>query len=184
MSTAAPARDANMLGALLLAGGDALRGAVEEGVSSAASAPGALVALAGLARDSTIGELGEVVGLGHSGTVRLVDRLESEQLVTRARDGRTVSVRLTRRGRDLARRITRRRGEVLSSILAPLEPAERDRLGDLLERLLAAMPERRADLTRVCRLCDTGACGRGEGRCPIESLETQFESQDDAEGNR
>ena len=71
-----PAWDANVLGAFGLALADRLAAAAEP--AGGVSAAEALVALAGTAAGGSIDALARIVGLSHSGTVRLVDRLERD----------------------------------------------------------------------------------------------------------
>src|ERR1700761_9087283 len=94
------------------------------------SAPAALVALHEFLDGGTVTQLSSVLGLTHSGTVRLVDRLGAEGLVERAgaQDGRAVSVVLTRRGRHLAAQIRQAREKTLTSALSALTPDEVDNL--------------------------------------------------------
>lgn len=157
-----PARAANVLGALALALTDRL---TEEQPTTAA----ALSALHDFLRDPTIDLLRQVLGLTHSGTVRLVDRLAADGLVRRAPgpDARSTVVRLTPAGRRAARRVTDQRAEALGSALAVLAPDDQEALAELAGRVLVGL-RRGAGATRwTCRLCDTTACGRAEGRCPV-----------------
>lgn len=164
-----PARAANVLGALALALTDRMAAAVEESAGHSESGAAALSALRHFLRDPTIDLLRQVLGLTHSGTVRLVDRLEQGGLVTRAAgpDARTTVVRLTPAGRRAATRVTAARADLLASALDVLPAADQELLTDLAGRVLDGM-RRGAGATRwTCRLCDTGACGRLEGRCPV-----------------
>jgi DNA-binding MarR family transcriptional regulator len=164
-----PARAANVLGALALALADRMAAAVEESSAHSESGAAALSALQHFLRDPSIDLLRQVLGLTHSGTVRLVDRLEHDGLVRRAPgpDGRTTVVRLTPAGRRAATRVTAARAELLGTALDVLPPADQEQLGDLAGRVLVGM-KRGAGATRwTCRQCDTTACGRLDGRCPV-----------------
>ncbi len=164
-----PARAPNVVGALALALTDRMAGAVGEAAGQAESSAAALSALHHFLRDPSIDLLRQVLGLTHSGTVRLVDRLERAGLVRRApgTDGRTTVVRLTPAGSRSAARVSSARTELLASALDVLPPGDRERLADLAGRVLAGL-KRGAGATRwSCRLCDTDACGRLEGRCPV-----------------
>jgi hypothetical protein len=55
------------------------------------------------------------------------------------------------------------RRAALTDLLAPLSDGDKARLGELLELLLAGRIEDRADLERVCRLCERRCCAR----CPV-----------------
>ena len=126
-----------------------------------ASAPAALVLLGDLAGGATIEELRRALRLTHSGTVRLVDRLVAGGLVERrvGGDARSVSPHLSATGRRTARRVLVARETALERALIALKPRQRVELDELLEALLAELEGPRR---RVCRLCDTAACGR----CP------------------
>jgi hypothetical protein len=59
------------------------------------------------------------------------------------------------------------RADVLGAALATLSPAERDTLDELVGRLLVGMMRETGATRWTCRLCDTAACGRYTGDCPI-----------------
>jgi DNA-binding MarR family transcriptional regulator len=174
-----PARAANVLGALALVLTDRIEDAVEDAAAQAATAATALSALVHvLPPEPSIDLVRQVLGLTHSGTVRLVDRLEQAALVQRTPgpDRRTAAVRLTAAGRRAATRVSGRRAEVLQDALATLDGEEQEQLAALAGRVLAGL--RRdptadpAPVTRwACRLCDTAACGRADGRCPVAGTE-------------
>ncbi len=109
-----------------------------------------------------------MVGLSHSGAVRLVDRLAAAGLAERrvGADGRAVALHLTPEGRRAARRVLARREAALASVLVPLSAAERTALASLHERLLGSLASGHEERRRVCRLCDVEACGRD---CPTKS---------------
>jgi DNA-binding MarR family transcriptional regulator len=87
-------------------------------------------------------ELADGVLLSRSGLTRLVDRLERQGLIARAccpQDARGAFAVLTEAGRDLvARARPTHLDGVRRSFLDHLTPPERERLGDLWERVLAA----------------------------------------------
>jgi DNA-binding MarR family transcriptional regulator len=156
--------------------------AVEEVAALGPSAPAALAAMHEFLDGGSVTQLSSVLGLTHSGTVRLVDRLAAEGLVERvgAPDGRAVSVVLTRRGRRIAARILQTREEVLTSALSALSPDEIDSLAAALDTMLATVTFARAEERSarpndrpqpwLCRLCDLAACGRSEGDCPVNNV--------------
>lgn len=123
--------------------------------------------------------LAKSVGLSHSATVRLVDRLEASGLVRRApgADGRSISVRLTAGGRHLGREIISARERALGDVLDGLLPTDRDALAAACEKLLGGLTASRADAGRICRLCDPDACGHFEGRCPVTQAADRAEEQ-------
>ncbi|MFI7195383.1 MarR family winged helix-turn-helix transcriptional regulator [Nocardia nova] len=175
---------ANVLGALSLVVADGMNTAVEAVAALGPSAPAALAAMHQFLDGGSVTQLSSVLGLSHSGTVRLVDRLVAEGLVERggAQDGRAVSVVLTRHGRDMAARILRTREKSLTSALSALSADEIDDLAATLDTMLTTMTLARAEQRAargndrsqpwLCRLCDFDACGRSEGNCPVNNAVT------------
>jgi DNA-binding MarR family transcriptional regulator len=159
---------ANLLGAISLAVTDRMGDAVTRRAGSVSDAT-ALSALHHFLVAPSIDLLAQTLGLSSSGTVRLVDRLVTAGLVRRRPDGdaRTTVVALTASGRRRAREITRARHEVLESALAALPADDRRRFGELAGRVLAGMIRPPGATRWTCRLCDTTACGRPEGQCPV-----------------
>lgn len=162
------AREANVLGALAQVITDRTELAVTAAAGQNVSAAAALSALYQFLDRPTLDQLRDVLGLTHSGTVRLVDRLTEAGLVARRTgdDKRSRSVALTAEGRAVAERVAAARIAVLDDLLVDLPPAERDTLGGLLDRLMASMVRGKDGGAWICRLCDLGACQRSEGRCP------------------
>jgi DNA-binding MarR family transcriptional regulator len=163
------ARDANLLGALSLAVADRLEAATRAAAAHGGSAPAALAALDTFLEGSSIDTMRKPLGLTHSAAVRLVDRLTAAGLVSRGagEDGRSVAIFLTPEGRRAAAQVQGGRMRALEDVLAPLDPAEREQLTRIEEKLLAGLTSGRADAGRICRLCDAVACGHEEGRCPV-----------------
>ncbi len=164
-------RAGNLLGALSLSVADRTSDAVGDAAGQSQTATIALSALDQFLDDPSIDLLRRVLGLTPSGTVRLVDRLEEAGYVDRkpGRDGREVSVRLTASGRRAAQRVSRARGEVLEAALSTLSAKERGQFEDMLARVLPGLMRGPGATRWMCRLCDMGACGRDEGRCPVAS---------------
>jgi len=158
-------RDVNLLGAAAVAVSDLLAGAAGQAVEGGFPVA-ALVHLSHCERPS-IESLRRVLGLSHSATVRLADRMAATGLLARAAaswDPRAVALRLTPRGSELAADVLRRRADALEAALArAFTPAERQVLGAMLARLLAALTGDADDLYRICRLCDFAACPA----CPV-----------------
>ena len=175
---------ANVLGALSLVVADRMNAAVEAVAALGPSAPAALAALHEFLDGGSVTQLSSVLGLSHSGTVRLVDRLAVEGLVERigAQDGRAVSVVLTSSGRRVALRILQARSKALTSALSALTSDEVDNLVAALDKMLTTITLARADERSdrshdrpqpwLCRLCDFAACGRSEGNCPVNNAVT------------
>ncbi|WP_458691310.1 MarR family winged helix-turn-helix transcriptional regulator [Nocardia tengchongensis] len=175
---------ANVLGALSLVVADRMNTSVEAVAALGPSAPAALAAMHQFLDGGSVTQLSSVLGLTHSGTVRLVDRLVAEGLVERggAQDGRAVSVALTSRGRDMAARILETREKSLTTALSALSADEIDNLAAALDTMLTTVTLARAEqrsaqgsgrpLPWLCRLCDFAACGRSEGDCPVNNVAT------------
>ena len=175
---------ANVLGALSLVVADRMNAAVEAVAALGPSAPAALAALHEFLDGGSVTQLSAVVGLSHSGAVRLVDRLAVEGLVERigAEDGRAVSVVLTSRGRRVALQIRQARSKALTSALSALTSDEVDNLAAALDKMLTTITLARAKERSahphdrpqpwLCRLCDFAACGRSEGNCPVNNAVT------------
>jgi DNA-binding MarR family transcriptional regulator len=167
--THATGHAANVVGAGVLALADVLRDATEQAADHGASAPAALAALETYLEGSSIDELRRILGITHSGAVRLVDRLEADGLLRRttAGDARARGLVLTPAGRRAAQRVLAERAAALDAALAPLSGAEREQLGTLLGRVLGGLTDGRAAARRICRLCDPDGCGHHEGHCPV-----------------
>ena len=176
-------REANVLGAIALVVTDRTSDAVSAAAGQSLTAATALSALHQFLEQPTIDMLRRVLGLTPSGTVRLVDRLAEAGYVTRGpgADGRTRSVRLTRKGQRVAARIAAERAAVLSTALSDLSPTERAALPGILDRILAALVRDKLDRGVgggwTCRLCDTNACGRPLGRCPAANTAAAFRAR-------
>ena len=159
----------NLLGALALAVADRTSDAVGGAARQSETAAIALSAMHQFLDDPSVDQLRRVLGLTPSGTVRLVDRLQEAGYVTRrpGRDGRSVALRLTARGRRAAQRVAAARGDVLADALSTLDADEREALDALLSRVLAGLIRGPGAVRWMCRLCDMTACGRSSGRCPV-----------------
>lgn len=162
-------QEANLLGALGAVVADRTTEAIARAAGQSATAATALSALRHFLDRPSIDLLRQVLGLTSSGTVRLVDRLVEAGYVTRGpgADGRTTTVLLTEAGRQAADRVSAARAAVLSDALARLSPADRQVLGRILGELLTGFIRGPGATKWLCRLCDTDACGRAEGRCPV-----------------
>jgi DNA-binding MarR family transcriptional regulator len=158
-------RTANLLGALSLMAADRVR----EATGAEATWSAALVSLQTMADGGSIDELRRVLGLSHSGGVRVVKALSRAglaELRRDPRDGRAVQVRLTESGRAEATRIRATRLEALDTLLDGLVPGERERLDALLAEALGAATGDIDDARHICRLCDPDVCGH-PARCPV-----------------
>jgi DNA-binding MarR family transcriptional regulator len=164
------ARQANLLGALALVVTDRCSDAIAAAAGvQTETAAAALSALHHFLDRPSIDTLRQVLGLTPSGTVRLVDRLADSGYVSRGhgRDGRSRSISLTDTGRQAAERVSQARANVLGEAVAGLSPDERTVLEELMGRILAGFIRGPGATRWMCRLCDTGACGREDGMCPV-----------------
>jgi DNA-binding MarR family transcriptional regulator len=158
-------RTANLLGALSLVAGDRVR----EATGAEPTWSAALVSLQTMADGGSIDELRRVLGLSHSGGVRVVKALSRGGLVDLRRDpddGRAVQVWLTDDGRAEATRICAARLEALDALLGGLAPDQQAQLDALLAGALAAATGGVHDARHICRLCDPDVCGH-PARCPV-----------------
>lgn len=164
----------NLLGALGVAVADRIKGAITGATGGAESDATALSALMHFLVDPRIDRLAQVLGLTSSGTVRLVDRLEGAGLVERSAggDARATTVTVTASGRARAEEVSRARRQALEAALAHLTSEERDQFGVLAGKVLVAMIRPPGATAWICRLCDTGRCGRPEGHCPVAAAAT------------
>ena len=161
------AATANVLGALALAIADQLDATVSP-ASGGDSATAALSALDQFLEKPNVTRMRDVLGLTHSGTVRLLERLAAAGLVTRGSgpDKRTRSVQLTTRGRRAARSAADQRAAYLEAVLDGLTPSETQTLHDLLSTLMSQVVNIKDGGAWICRRCNLRACGRPEGQCP------------------
>jgi DNA-binding MarR family transcriptional regulator len=159
---------ANLLGAVALVITDRTTGRVEDACAQTGAAPAALSALRHILTLPSLDDLGQVLGLTPSGTVRLVDRLAAAGLVTRGPgpDGRTRSLVLTGAGRRAAEHVTSARADYLRGLLSRLTEPERTQLHALLGKIVTAVAEEKDGGPWTCRLCDLNACGPPVGDCP------------------
>jgi len=171
-------RLANLLGALALAIADQLTAAVEAASGMTDAAPAALTALHESSTSGrSIDDLRRLVGLTHSGAVRLVDRLVASGHIERGpgATGRSVGLTLTARGAEVAALIREARQAVVGIVLSQLDVGARGQLVEFCETMIATVTAQRLAARQagveirggaLCRLCDFAACGRPDGNCP------------------
>lgn len=172
----------NLLASLALNLAEESSAALERASGLTGNATLALLALEEFLGDAHVGRLAAVLGLTHSGAVRLVTQLESEGLAQRqpGADRRRVEVRLTARGRRRAAAAREARDAVISETTSGLDRSEAAALEDLLTKLVNARVTARIERRGAaesgawwCRTCDFTACGRPEGRCPAQVTAAQ-----------
>lgn len=102
-----------------------------------------------------IQHIAAIVGLTHSATVRLVDRLEKGWLVRRQRrKGREVLVETTSRGKRRVRDLMAKRREAVEALTVGLSETDRKALLRIVETVLGAALDNGAEPERLCRYCD------------------------------
>lgn len=161
-------RSVNLLGTLAMAISTRVM-ATTNGVTGRPTADTvALVGLAEVFPGASQDTLARALGLSQSGATRLVDRLVRDRLLTRkpGPDGRTVSLRTTEEGAELARKTLRARAALVQELFSTLDQAEAARLTGLLEKLLSNLVHDRLDAFRICRMCDVEVC-HNRGCCPV-----------------
>jgi len=160
------ARAANLLGALVVALHDELAAATADAAAHGAAYPAALATMLG-EPGLTIEQLRQILGLSHSGTVRLLDALEREGSVERraGKDARSVALQLTPHGRRQARGVLDARRRSLEPALGALTATERAQLARITEKLLGSLTRDRLHSDHICRLCDLAVCP--DSTCPV-----------------
>lgn len=159
-------RSSNLLGALAVALGDEISAATEGIAGHAAASPAAIVTVGG-EPGQTIETLRRALDLSHSGTVRLLDRLEEEGIVERrpGKDGRSAAVFLTAGGKRVYQRILDARRQSMDTALGHLNAAERSHFMRSVEKVLFGITRSTAHSDHICRLCELDVCP--EETCPV-----------------
>lgn len=159
----------NVLGALSLVVADRTFDAISALGRLSPSDAIALSALQQFLDRPSIDKLAQVLGLSHSGAVRLVDRLAAANLVRRASglDRRESAIVLTAAGRRAADTVVKARSDTLAWATARLSAEDREALDRVAGQILAGMVRGPGATRWMCRFCDLGACGRGRGYCPV-----------------
>ena len=162
--------------------------ALERASGLTGSATAALLALEEFLSGAHVGRLADVLGLTHSGAVRLVTQLERNHLAQRheSADRRRVEVSLTTTGKRRALEARAARDEVIASATSGLNVDESQTLEALLDKLISARITSRIEESSIadnrawwCRTCNFAACGRPEGRCPAQATAAKQITQSD-----
>jgi MarR family transcriptional regulator, negative regulator of the multidrug operon emrRAB len=155
----------NTVAALALAVTDMLLVGLDERYHLGPSDAAALIILS--RRSQRIEDISQQLGVSHSATVRLVDRLEDMGLAGRApgRDARSVNVRLTAAGKRRARGLLTERERIMTHVLGELSERDRRLLGALVEKMLDALAVDWRTTMQICRLCNIPFCESGAA-CP------------------
>lgn len=191
MADSANPRLDNLLTALSVNLAEEGQRALEHASGLTGAATASLLALDEFLGGAYVGRIADVLGLTHSGAVRLVTQLERNGLAERhpGEDRRRVEVRLTTRGHVRAREARTARETVVADATSGLSVAEAQTLEALLEKLVSARVASRLTRRRAgengawwCRTCDFAACGRSAGRCPAQLTGAQGFPQEAAPG--
>lgn len=154
----------NLLGVVGLAVANHIEDTTGEILKHAGETPAALVVI-GYDLGPSNDMLRRVLGLSHSGTVRLVDRLVADGLVERREgsDAREVALYVSKRGRALREKILEGRLSAIRPFVETLSETEQKTLTALLHKMLSSMETTDMQRRRLCRLCDNRVCDD----CPI-----------------
>lgn len=158
----------NLAGTFGLLISDAVTESVADVVGHA-GALGAAVSYLSQKPGCGIDQLREPLGLSQPAVARLVQQMVDNGLATRSIDSadrRRAQVRLTSRGRALAKALLDARRNAIESVISGLSPVEQESLAALMSKALAAATVDEAHGLRICRLCDVESCP--ECRCPID----------------
>lgn len=158
-------RTINLFGALALAVADRLRSTAEDEAGHAAASPAAIVQI-GTNPNESIDTLRRIIGLSHSATVRIVERLEADGLIQKKRgeDGRVALLNLTAAGRKVMVKILHSREGLLTNALQGLDNRDWGELTRIIEKIMPQIISSRFESDHVCRLCDQKICP--QDRCP------------------
>jgi len=159
-------RTANILGAMSLAISDKLLIQLKEHSRQNDTSASALNVI-GCAEGISNGQLGSALGITHSATVRLLDKLVKSNLVEvrTGMDRRAVAIFLTGTGRERVAEVLKGRCEILGGIVDLLNFEQRNQLNSIAQTLLAQFTEGPVHSMQICRLCDTVSCPTN--RCPV-----------------
>ena len=158
---------ANILGALAVLIQDRVEQAWQATLDLSPMAAAALVQIE-YEPGSSIELVAGRIGLTHSATVRVLDKLAERGLVEKDRarqDARAQSLKLSKSGKRLAQQLHGARNQVTDALLSGLGAAQRKGLEEAIRAILhrCVEPGREADVT--CRVCDDRRCA--PDICPI-----------------
>lgn len=120
--------------------------------------------------NETIDVLSKVLGLTHSGAVRLINTLEKEELVERrksVKDARSVVLYVTDKGSKRVKRVLNSRETATSKILNSFNDEQKQSFLSLIELALSSLTSEQIEARKICKLCNEGVC-RKRG-CPVEN---------------
>ncbi len=161
-------RTANLLGALALALMEGVERLSKHHPNETSSSMAALNVI-GFYEGCSNNALSQALGLSHTATVRLVDKLEATGLVASVTgvDRRSVALKLTQSGRERAQELVSQRCRHLCGILDILSEDDRQHLSRISEILLKSLVLAASDADHICRLCDETSCPPDQ--CPVHN---------------
>jgi len=162
------AHAANILGALALLIQDRVQARWQEELDLS---PMAAAALSQIEQEPgcTIDQVASRIGLSHSATVRVIDKLAERDLVTKDRarqDARAQSLKLTKAGKRMAQQLHNARNQVTDGLLSLIKPEQVAALHNAVGAILHEAITTRQEGDVTCRVCDESRC-RPE-ICPIQ----------------
>jgi DNA-binding MarR family transcriptional regulator len=116
-----------------------------------------------------VNRLRQRLGLTHSGTVRLLDRLADRDLIQRCSHGREVALVLTTTGQDALHRLRDAHEQAVAGLLEPLSATDQQQLTALMGAVLRAHNRNRIEADSTCRLCLWNECAID---CPVDESVT------------
>ncbi len=157
----------NVVGALAVHFADLIREATDRAAEHGAASPTALVTIYQYP-DQTIDYVRKILGLSHSGTVRLIDRLVDRGLVARgsASDGRSVALRCTSQGVKRVKLIFGARRRIVEPLIEILSAAEKAHLHPILKKFAYVARITESEGLGTCRLCEFSTC-YWKNSCPV-----------------
>lgn len=129
------------------------------------------------------------VGLGHtiSGATKAVNRLEKHGWVERIQSGddhRTVYVRLTEKGKEIADQLLAQTQERLRRILTKVRPETADLLGRVIEEFLYDYIDDKAIVQKLCVACGFEGgihCCESEMNCVVAKTAKSMDKDEEHE---
>lgn len=164
----ASAHAANILGALATLIQDRVQLRWQEDLDLSPMAAAALVQVE-WDTGCSIEQVAQQIGLSHSATVRIVDKLVERDLVAKDRarkDARAQSLKLTKAGRRTAQQLHAARNKVTDELLSLLPKQQVEALGSAVGAILRGAVTDPEESYVTCRVCDETRC-RPE-ICPIK----------------
>lgn len=132
--------------------------------------PAKAIAFLGRETGMTIRALSAHMKLSHAATLRMIDRLSDDGLVTRATsqtDRRAVGLSLTDAGLETYQQLLGARVATAGIVIKGLKASEQEQLKKLLGKALAGMVPPTEAAVQCCRFCDVEACAE----CPVNGTQ-------------